>query len=362
MKKKLVFSGILVLALVLTTGTFAYTYTNTSVTSLHGTFADGAWATYETSISQPDWQRVMPNGIYDFEILVPNGPGDETELWLQYPHEGEQWDKVDDITADDWETYLSTYRFSKYQTDLFNLTDHAAIVEGVEKKIRSVTVYFRFAGSTDENYHKQKKYDGDYDGHAKAVIMTYGNVYEGIEEVQNGDTFVTKYYEWRGNPATGKLWTWEEVDELQAGISLKGDKIFRPASATQIYVSVNYEKKVTQSEVPSGDLFDITPHQDYTGDLQVKIYLTNTAELIKAYSYLNMELYMAESMEAQKTPPFQVLSLENGVASFNIEGSSGLVYTVEVWGGAYRLVSSDPEDWSEGWNIVPEFYCEVTQR
>jgi hypothetical protein len=102
---------------------------------------------------------------------------------------------------------------------------------------------------------------------------------------------------------------------------------------------------VTQSEAPPGYLFDITPHPEYTGDLQVKIYLTNTAELLKAYTYLNLELYVAKSLEAERPPTVRVLSLENGVASFNIEGGSALKYTVEVRGGAYRLVSGNPADW-----------------
>jgi hypothetical protein len=353
MKKKLVFSGVLILALVLTTGTFAYTYNNTSVTSLNGTFADGAWATYETSAVQPDWQQVIPGGVYDAEILLPNAPGDETEIQSQYPDTGEHWDKVDDMPPDDGQTYLSSDRFNQYRTDLFNLADHKPFEEGVVKEIKSVTIFFRFAGSTNE---------GDHEGYAKAVIKTHGNVYEGKEEVQNGGTYVTKSYEWKGNPATAKRWTWEEVDALQAGISLKGDKVHWLASVTQVYVAVNYEKKITQSEVPLGNLFDITPHPDYTGDLQVKIYLTNTAELMKAYSYLNMELYVAKSLEAQKPPTIRVLSLENGVASFNIEGGSARKYTVEVWGGAYRLVSSNLGEWAAGWSVVPELYCEVTQR
>jgi hypothetical protein len=353
MKKKLVFSGILVLALVLTTGTFAYTYTNTTVASLNSTFADGAWATYEPSAIQPDWQQVMPGGVYDSETLLPNAPGDETEIDAQYPDKDNHWDKVSDTPADDGKTYLSTSRFNKYETDLFNLADHQVSVDGVVKDIKSVTVFFRFAGSAD---------GGSQDGYAKAVIKTHGDIFEGKEEVQTGGSYITKSCEWKGNPATGRLWTWEEVDALQAGISLKGDKVHYTASVTQVYVAVNYEKKVTQSEVPLGALFDITPDPNYTGDIQVKIYLTNTAELIKAYSYLNMELYMAKSLEAQRPPTICVLSLENGVASFNIEGGSAKKYTVEVYGGAYRLVSGNPNDWGTGWSITPELYCEVTQR
>ena len=112
-----------------------------------------------------------------------------------------------------------------------------------------------------------------------------------------------------------------------------------------------------------GELYIITPHTEYPGDLHVKIYITNTNDLIKAYQHLNMKLYVEDSIEASMTPDYQVLSLENGVAAFNIVGGTATAnYTVEVIGGSYRLISDDPYQWGEGWTHIPEFYCEVTQK
>ena len=119
--------------------------------------------------------------------------------------------------------------------------------------------------------------------------------------------------------------------------------------------------KVT-GDVPIGDLFEITPHLDYAGDLMVTLYLTNTGAVNLAYQHLNIKAYITESLEAGETPPYQLLSLENGAAVFNIEGGSAASYTVEVIGGGYSLISGDPYQWREGWSITPEFYCEVTQR
>ena len=350
MKKKLVFIGILILALVLTTGTFAYTYTNNAATTLSATIADDGWTTYKPSANQPDWQRILPEGEFDSEILVPNAPGDDTELSAQYPASGEHWDKMDERPADDGETFVSTDGPGGWQRDLYNLIDHTPIEEGTEKDIKNLTVYFRSASNTDGFFNHK--------GYAMSAIKTHGSVFEGKVESQEDSGYVTQSYQWRRNPATFKPWTWEDVDCLQAGISLKG----AGTVATQVYVAVNYEKKIIESEIPPGALFDATPHPDYVGDLQVKIYLTNTANLIKAYKYLNMELYMSHSLEAGKTPDYQILSLDTGVVTFNIEGSSAERYTVEVLGGAYRLVSSDTTDWGQGWSIVPELYCEVTQR
>ncbi len=143
---------------------------------------------------------------------------------------------------------------------------------------------------------------------------------------------------------------------------MHGGNGHRAINCTQVYVAVNYLKKIIQNEVPEGNLFDITPDHNYLGDLHVNIYLTNTAALMKAYSYLNIELYVKNSIEATQTPPFQMLTLTNGVASFNIEGGSALIYQVQVYDGAYRLISTDPTTWDTGWSVTPELYCEVTQR
>ena len=48
----------------------------------------------------------------------------------------------------------------------------------------------------------------------------------------------------------------------------------------------------TQSEVPTGNIFTINPNTTFGGDLIAKVYLANTGNLTKAYSYLNMKLYL----------------------------------------------------------------------
>src|SRR4030042_392052 len=96
MKKKLFFIGTIILALVLTTGTFAYSYTNFSTATLEVTLADAVWTTYQPSVHQPNWESILPEDEYGSEILLPVAPGDDTELPSQFPASGEHWDKVDD--------------------------------------------------------------------------------------------------------------------------------------------------------------------------------------------------------------------------------------------------------------------------
>ena len=112
-------------------------------------------------------------------------------------------------------------------------------------------------------------------------------------------------------------------------------------------------------DVPTGDLFIVTPHPQYPGDLTVRVYLTNSGDLIKAYRYLNMKLRLEGSVE---WPGYRLLTLQNGKVAFHLEAPHNPPYTLSVIGGAYCLVSPDPNQWAAEWTITPEFYCEVTQR
>lgn len=81
-----------------------------------------------------------------------------------------------------------------------------------------------------------------------------------------------------------------------------------------------------------------------------------------AYSYLNMKLYLEGSVEAGQTRNYQLLTLSNGTATFNLKDCAGLPHTLSVIGGSYGLKSRDSLEWAEGWSVTPEFYCEVMQR
>jgi hypothetical protein len=347
MKKKLIiFSGMILLALLLTTGTFAYTYTNSN-TGLP-LLASGDFATYQVSPNQPDWESVLPKTIS--EILVPNGCGDETQLPTQYPNCNQHWDKVDDQpNPDELSTYVSTQGSSNWKRDLYQLSDYA-IANGTEP-INSITVYYRFAAA-----------NSGFTVSAKPAIKTNGEVSEGQVTTSAVTSFTTMSWDLTSNPVTEKAWTWDEINDLQAGIDMKGYSTSRAAICTQVYVQVNYKSSAIGGELPHGDLFVVTPDATYTGDLLVKVYITNIADLLKAYKFLNMKIYVANSLEAGDSPNYQILSVENGVAIFNIIGGSASSYKVQLIGGSYSLVSDNPDKWGTGWTITPDFYCEVSQR
>jgi len=122
------------------------------------------------------------------------------------------------------------------------------------------------------------------------------------------------------------------------------------------------EEPKIAGEVPTGDLFVVDINDSYPGDLLVRVYLTNTGDIIKAYQYLNMKLYLSGSTESQIEPFYLLLSPENGVVTFNVEGGGNGNPTVSIVGGSYRLQGKKPDKWELGWTVVPEFYAEVLPR
>ena len=334
------------MALVLTTGTFAFTYTN-SGSALQATLSDTPWATYQVSDIQPDWDSILPQTGAGSITLVPNSPGDDTTILVQFPDSGEHWDKVKDQPPDGLTTYLSTDGSSSWQGDLYNVNDLPLNVTGVD----SVTLYAVYASG------------GSWTARAITELFTEGQQFSGPTESTGSTSWVTISTVYNTNPATDEAWTIEEVNAMQIGVSLKGPNNNREALCTAVYAVVNYQMAgSSQGSVPQGDLFEVTPDADYTGDLLVKIYIMNIADLIKAYQYLNISVYTSNSVEAGGTPDYRVLSLENGVVEFNIIGGLAAEYVVSVSGGSYGLLSNDPATWGAEYTLTPEFYCEVTQR
>ncbi|MDP2930871.1 MAG: hypothetical protein Q8O05_00030, partial [Chloroflexota bacterium] len=348
-KRKLYLIVALAVTLVLSGGTYAYTYTTASG-SMGVAEPTGNLAATAVAASQPDWNSLLPlGGNFVTEIMRPEAPGDSTAIPLQFPATGQHWDKVADGTPDDLATYVYSDSTS-YKRDLYQLQDHAYGAG----PIQAVTVYFRIAGIDPTNPSAD----------ARALIKVGSTVYTGNNVTRTGAGFATMSYQWLSNPATGLAWSWDDVDALQAGLDLRrGTSSSNYGASTQLYVEVSYqEAPIVEGDVPTGDLFVVTPHPDYTGDLQVKVYLTNTGALVKAYRYLNLKLYLPGSEEAGQTPDYQILNLENGTVTFNMLNPGGGSHTLSVVGGSYRVVSGNSAHWTAGWTLTPEFYIEVTQR
>ncbi|MBA7635582.1 hypothetical protein ES703_43186 [subsurface metagenome] len=344
MKKKLYITTIgLVLTLALS-GSYAHTYT-----SAMGTIGiaepTGNIASVNATETQPDWDSVLTL-ITDTVILRPDAAGDETAIADQFPASGEHWDKVSENVSDDDSTYVSTGA-NEWQEDLYDIADHST--QTAAGDINYVKVYM------------VSKVEKVGDPAAYVHIKTNGVEYNGTEETMT-TSYATYSYQWNNNPQTGEAWTWAEIDALQIGVGLHRPKRGKDTLCTQVYTEVSFEAPPLQGDVPTGDLFEVVEHVDYTGDLVVTVYLNNSGNLTKAYQSLNLELYLEGSVEAGETPNYRLLTLENGVATFITVGGGSDNHTLSVTGGTYTLTSREPLEWETGWTVTPELYCEVTQR
>jgi hypothetical protein len=157
--------------------------------------------------------------------MMPSAVGDEA-LFYTFPHDQIHWQMVDEVIPDSVTTYVYVVQDS-YRRDLYNLEN--ITVYGV---IRCVTVSAVVARFQDQL------------AYAKTAIKTNGTAYNGSEE-----TITTASYVWRRistdyllNPQTSAAWTREEIDALQAGVSLKsnGAPLYYWTTCTQVRVEVAY--------------------------------------------------------------------------------------------------------------------------
>ena len=168
------------------------------------------------------------------QILRPNGIGTETNIANQYPLSGEHWDKVDEVSPDEADTYVR-HNLTSYATDTYALPSG----EGVGD-ISKVTVYARCCGIS-----------GNYN-YAKTVIRTHSTLYEGAEHhlTTSWENLSTEY---ATNPNTGNPWTWAEIDDLEAGVALKSSSSGEfLAICTQVYIEVTYSTEQAKSSSDAG--------------------------------------------------------------------------------------------------------------
>lgn len=165
------------------------------------------------------------------ETLRPNASGDEENL-TPNPGAGEDnYENVDEETADGLATYV--YSHESWLRDLYNLEDHSVGLGN----ITSITVHAVCQAALT---------NGAGQNNLKIVIKS-GTGTGAPDTVDEGSEQKTvkqwrDYTEvWTTNPATTAAWTWDEIDKLQAGVSLRepysGSLLTR---CTQLWVVVTY--------------------------------------------------------------------------------------------------------------------------
>ena len=119
--RKAIFIGLVALALVLTTGTFAYGYMGQATGTLNADISAQPWVTSNVSADQPDWDSLLPQNWYNSAIIRPAAAGDENGL-DDYPSSGQNWEKVDEATPDGFTTYVYNTSTHSHE-DLYQLGD-----------------------------------------------------------------------------------------------------------------------------------------------------------------------------------------------------------------------------------------------
>jgi len=114
-----------------------------------------------------------------------------------------------------------------------------------------------------------------------------------------------------------------------------------------------------KGKVTAGDLFQITPETNYTGDMVALLTLTNAYDLVETYRILVLEIEIWDS----DTPAVQVgtteyLTLDKGVIEIEIDQTLDPPYDVRLVNGFY-ITHRSP--WTAG-KEDPTILCDVIQK
>lgn len=150
--------------------------------------------------------------------LRPNGPGSVTELT---GCSSANWQCVDESSADEATTMVQRAANS-WRTDLYAFPDPTPGACTPWK----VTVYVRC---------KLEQTQGD----AQPLIRINGTDYVGASYALT-TTWTNYSHVWSTNPSTNASWTWSDINNLQAGLNLKGQNAGKPAYCTQVWMVVEY--------------------------------------------------------------------------------------------------------------------------
>jgi hypothetical protein len=171
------------------------------------------------------------------ETLRPSGPGSACNLPLEQGCSAcpNHYDCVDEQTADDSATKIMT-NVADWLTDLYVLPAHSG--EGI---INKVTVY-AVCKSAYEPVQTA----------LKISCYTHSTQYDGSEETVAVEAWTTYSYEWTTNPNTGLAWTWDEIDALEIGVTMRCSGAGNRAQVTQVWVEVDYTVPIEKSSSELG--------------------------------------------------------------------------------------------------------------
>ena len=152
-------------------------------------------------------------------VMRPSGAGAMTNL--THSGCGANWQCVAEDIADNDASRI-VRADNSYAADVYALTNPASSACPVV----SVTVHCVARRAHTQGDIRPAIYvsGAEYDAAAQALTTIYAD-YSAV---------------WATNPATGVAWTWSELNNLQAGMRLRGQNGGHPAFCTQVWVEVRY--------------------------------------------------------------------------------------------------------------------------
>lgn len=196
-------------------------------------------------------ETLRPNAAGDetgITFVLGDGAGDLAELYV-YPSDGIHWDKVDEETPDEDETYVHRYGGSTGTSyDSYNLP-RSSLGEVV---ITNVRVYGRLRRIAQNP-------DGEYPTTIGLGLRVNGNNHLDVFE-RNSNSYATYSYDYPTNPETGVAWTVDDIDNLQILVRMafinkalhEGGLI--SGRCTQVYAVITY---LTASTITTQAVTDI---------------------------------------------------------------------------------------------------------
>ena len=190
------------------------------------------------------------------ETLRPGAPaGDECNI------DGENgadcpnhYQNVDEAEPDGNTTDVSTFG-ADYLRDFYNVTDSGVGV-GVINSIK-VYAYCEHSGETDQVSLKIAINSGTEEGAPDTPT----------ESTEKSVAASWAYLDntWTTNPATTAAWTWDEIDKLQIGVSIRrASTSDHRTHVTQLYVEVDYTQELeVTSDIDTGVAVTATRKVDY---------------------------------------------------------------------------------------------------
>jgi hypothetical protein len=185
------------------------------------------WVVFLVAALVAPFIATQPAHAAETVYLYPNAAGDASGSAIpsQFPSSGAHWDKVDEVTPDDFSTYV--YRGytgeTGYYYDLYNLTDFTEVAA-----INYIKVWVRCRA--------------DGGGYAGIKIKTGGSEYlAGVTDISYPVQWYNISYQWNTNPKTSVAWATSDLSSLQVGPYLYMDAPgYSTISCTQTKVEVNY--------------------------------------------------------------------------------------------------------------------------